>query len=282
MKIKLISDSTCDLSTDLITKHDIRIVPLSISRGDELLKDGIEIKQKDIFDYVKSGKGMCKTSAVNAAEYVDIYAEERPKCDAVIHFIISAEMSACYQNALIAASEFDNVFVVDTRNLSTAIGHLVLDAAEMRDKGLPAKEIFDELNKRKVLLDASFVIDTLTYLHKGGRCSALQAIASSVLKIKPCIGVSDGKMSVGKKYRGKLDGVLQSYIKDKLEDTTTIDTRRLFITHTLDEQNYRLAETVRKWVEEIIPFDDVYITSAGSTISCHCGPNTLGILFYRK
>jgi DegV family protein with EDD domain len=281
MNIKLIADSTCDLSLDLIQQHNIRIVPLSISMGDKMLRDGIEISQKEIFDYAASGKGLCKTSAVNVAEYIDVYNEERPKCDAIIHFIVSAEMSACYQNAVIAAEEFDNIYVIDSRNLSTAIGHLVLDAAEMAAQGKPAEAIFQELMKRKNLLDASFIIDTLTFLHKGGRCSALQAIASGMFKIKPCIGVSDGKMSVGKKYRGKLEAVLQNYIKDKLADKENIDTRRLFITHTLDEQNKGLAEMVKSLVAETLPFKVVYVTSAGGTISCHCGPNTLGILFYR-
>jgi DegV family protein with EDD domain len=281
MKIKLIADSTCDLSADLTAKHDIRIVPLSISKGDEVLKDGIEISSRDIFDYVESGKGICRTSAVNIEEYREIYEEERPLCDAIIHFTISAEMSACYQNALLAAEEFDNIFIIDTRNLSTAIGHLVLDAADLIAQNLPAKEIHEELLRRIPLLDASFIIDTLDYLHKGGRCTALQAVASSMLKIKPCIIVADGKMTVGKKYRGKLDAVLKNYVTDKLNENN-INKRRLFITHTLDAQNYALLETVKKQVLKILPFEEIFVTRAGGTISCHCGPNTLGILFYRK
>ena len=282
MNIKLIADSTCDLSAELVAKYDIRIVPLSISKGEKMLKDGVEITQQDIFDYVGSGKGICKTSAVNVAEYVDVYKEERPKCDAIIHFTISAEMSACYQNANLAAEEFDNIFIINSRNLSTAIGHLVLDAAALIKTSDSATAVYNELMKRKNLLDASFIIDTLTYLHKGGRCSALQAIASSMLKIKPCIGVNDGKMSVGKKYRGKLEGVLKNYVEDKLTNPQTIDTRRLFITHSLIGENVTLAEKVKEWAAQILPFDEVYITTAGSTVSCHCGPNTLGILFFRK
>jgi DegV family protein with EDD domain len=282
MNIKIIADSTCDLSPELIEKYNIRIVPLCISKGDAVLKDGLEITPKDIFDYVESGKGMCSTSAVNMAEYVDVYEEERPKCDAIIHFIISSEMSACYQNALLAAEGYDNIYVIDTRNLSTGIGHLVLDAAEMAAQGMPAEEIYNIITDRIALVDASFVIDTLAFLHKGGRCSAVQALAAGVLKLKPCIVVKDGKMGVDKKYRGKIDAVLQSYIKDKLADAENIDTRRLFITHTMKPENLDIVDKVKAQINEILPFDEVYETTAGGTISCHCGPNTLGRLFFRK
>ena len=282
MNIRLIADITCDLSEALVQKHNIRVIPLSISMGSETFRDGIEITPNDIFNYVESGKGLCRTSAVNVAEYADVYEEERPKCDAIIHFIISSEMSACYQNANLAAEGFDNIYIVDSRNLSTAIGHLVLDAAEMAAQNIPADEIYKQITNRIKLLDASFVIDSLTYLHKGGRCSAVQVLASGMLKIKPCIIVDEGKMTVGKKYRGKLEHVLRSYVCDKLSEKDKIDTRRLFITHTLKEENRWMADMVKTLALEILPFQEVYETTAGSTISCHCGQNTLGILFYRK
>jgi len=282
MKIKLISDSTCDLSEELLQKNNVRIVPLSISIGEQNLKDGVEITPKDIFEYVDSGKGICKTSAVNTAEYSDAFAEERPNCDAIIQFHISSEMSACYQNAVVAAEEFDNIYCLDSRNLSSAIGHLVLDAAELAAEGMDANAIFYELKRRIPLLDASFVIDTLQYLHKGGRCSAVAALASNLLNIKPCIFISDGKMSVGKKYRGKINNVLRQYVADRLADKENIDPRRIFVTHTVKEENRELVEMVKKLVTEIIPFEEVYETTAGGTISCHCGPGTLGILFFRK
>jgi len=282
MKIKIISDSTCDLSKELVARHNIRIVPLSISKGDESLKDGVEITPKEIFAYFESGAGMCRTSAINSVEYKEIWDEELQNCDAIIHFIISAEMSACMQNALVAAEDYDNVYLVDSRNLSTGMGHLVLDAAEMAEKSMDAKAIHEEIKRRIPLVDASFVIDTLTYLHKGGRCTGIQKFAASMLSLKPCIGVKDGKMGPGKKYRGKLSKALGDYVNDKLADKSTIDTRRLFITHTLDNNNLALAEAVKAQVAEIMNFDEIHITTAGSTVSCHCGPNTLGILFYRK
>ncbi|MCL2356039.1 MAG: DegV family protein [Defluviitaleaceae bacterium] len=283
MKIKILADSVCDLPENLIAKHDVRIIPLSISAGYEVFQDGINISQKEIFEFVESGKGMCRTSAVNVAEYTDIYNEERPKCDAILHFTISSEMSACYQNARLAAEEFENIHVVDTRNLSSAVGHLVLDAAEMITQGMAAPEIYEEILRRIPLLDAGFVIDTLKYLHKGGRCTAIQALASSMLKIKPCIAVQDGKMLPTKKYRGKTDSVLQSYIKDKLStDSDSIDTRRIVVVHTMDDNNRALVDAAKAQIAEILPFDEVIEATAGGTISCHCGPNTLGIMFFRK
>jgi len=282
MNIKLIADSTCDLPEELIKKHDIRIVPLGIAMGDQVLKDGVEVTAKEIFDYVESGKGICRTSAVNVAEYTEVYREERPKCDAIIHFTISADMSACYQNACLAAEEFAGIYLIDARNLSSAIALLVLDAAERIAQGKPAEEIDREIRERIALLDASFVLDTLSYLHKGGRCTAVQALASSALKIKPCIVVADGKMTVGKKYRGKLEAVLRSYIADELSDKASIDTRRIFITHTMSEQNRVAVDMVKSLIAESLPFEEVHEVTAGGTISCHCGPNTLGILFFRK
>ncbi|MCL1877321.1 MAG: DegV family protein [Defluviitaleaceae bacterium] len=280
--IKFLADSVCDLPGELVEKNNIRIIPLSISAGYEVFRDGVTITQKEIFEFVEGNRGMCRTSAINVAEYTDVYADERPKCDAILHFTISSEMSSCYQNAKIAMEEFDNIYVIDTRNLSSAVGHLVLDAVEMASSGMSAKEIYDEIMLRIPLLDASFVIDTLKYLHKGGRCTGMQALASSMLKIKPCIVVQDGKMSPAKKYRGKLDSVLQNYVKDKLTtDPEKIDTRRLFITHTMDDAHLSYVDAVKAQIANLLPFDEVITSRAGGTISCHCGPNTLGLLYYR-
>ena len=281
MNIKLIVDSTCDLPEEQLRKHNIRVVPLSISMGDKFFKDGVEVVPQDIFDYVREADGLCRTSAVNVGEYLEVYEEERPRCDAIIHFIISADMSSCFQNAKIAAAEFDNIYLIDTRNLSSAMGHLVLDAAELAAEGLSADEICSEINRRIGLLDASFIIDTLAYLHKGGRCSSVAALASSVLKIKPSIVVKDGHMQVGQKYRGKLESVLFKYIDDKLADKAIIDTRRIIIAHTFTEENLGLADSIKDYITQNLPFDEVYVTTAGGTISCHCGPNTLGLFLIR-
>jgi len=257
-------------------------VLLSFLLGDDFYKDGVDITPKDMFQYVDRGRGICKTSAVNVGEYLQVYEEECPKYDAIIHFTISADMSSCYQNARIAGQDFDNIYLIDTRNLSAAMGLLVIDAAQMAAQGMAPQDISQEITRRIPLLDASFVIDTLAYLHKGGRCSTVAALASSVLKIKPSIIVSEGKMNVGKKYRGPLTSVIRKYIEDRLSDRDSIDTRRVIIPYTTTEQNHHIVDMVKSLVMDILPFEEVYVARAGGTISCHCGPDTIGLMFYRK
>ena len=201
-------------------------------------------------------------------------------CDGIVHIDISSEMSACYQNACIAAQEFKNVHVVDSRNLSTGIGHIVLDAAIMAQSGMAAEDIANELRARTDKVEASFVIDTLQYLYKGGRCSMLTALGANVLKLKPCIEVVDGVMGVGKKYRGNFDKVIIKYVEDRLSGRDDIDYKRIFITHS--RMDPEIVENVRKKVCELGTFDEVIETDAGCTVSNHCGPNCLGVLFYRK
>ncbi len=282
MKIKISSDSTCDLSRELLDRYKIDIVPLSVLIDGVPKKDGVEIVPQDIYDHVAAGGKIGSTAAVNTAEYTDLFGAWRKEYDAVIHFCISSEMSACYQNACIAASELSEVYVVDSRNLSTGIGHLVLDAAEMAEEGnLEAKAIFEELERRKQLLDVSFVIDTLQYLRMGGRCSALAALGANLLSLKPCIEVKDGKMGVGKKYRGTVEKALVKYVEDRLSAPETIDPRRLFITHSggFDEA---ALQAIKKQALSLLPFEEVHFTRAGCTVSNHCGPKTLGLLFFRR
>lgn len=280
MKVKISADSTCDLSQDLIEKYDISIVPLYVVKGDKTYKDGVDIQPADIFKYVESGEGICHTSAVNIAEYAEIFENYLKDYEAVIHINISSEFSTCNQSANIAASQFDNVFVVDSRNLSTGSGHLVLDAAILAQQGMAPGDIKAELERRAGKVEASFVIDTLKYLHKGGRCSGVAALGANVLKIKPCIEVINGKMEVGKKYRGPYEKVILQYVEDRLKNRSDIDYRRIFVTHTpvTDE----VLNTVLAAVKEFGQFEEIIETTAGCTISSHCGPSTLGILFYRK
>lgn len=278
MNIKITADSTCDLPKDLIEKYDIGIVPLYIVKGDSSLKDGIEINPQDIFDYVESGTGICHTAAVNVLDYLERFSAYLKDYDAVIHINISSDFSACNQNANIAASELQNVYVVDSRNLSSGSGHLVLDASHMASAGMAPGEIVERLKEQAKLVEASFVIDTLKYLYKGGRCSGIAALGANVLKLKPCIEVVDGKMEVGKKYRGNMDKIILQYISDRINGRDDIDARRIFITHTSvsDAILSQVRDELKNKFEEIIESD------AGCTISNHCGPGTLGILFYRK
>jgi len=281
MSIKITADSTCDLSPELIEKYNLEIVPLSIVRGDESLKDGVEISPEDIFDYVESGAGVCRTTAVNIDEYTRCFSEALKVHEAVIHFTISSDMSACYQNALIASEDMENVYVVDSRNLSTGIGHLVLDAAIWASEGVPPREICDRIIASRDKLEVSFVINTLKYLHKGGRCSAVAALGANLLQLKPCIEVKDGRMDVGKKYRGSFDKCIIQYVDDKLGDRDDLDLKRLFITCT-GNTDKKLREAVIARIKELADFEEIFETTAGGTISCHCGPSCLGLLFFTK
>lgn len=281
MKIKITADSTCDLNPEQISRYNIRILPLYIVKDDTPYKDGVEIKPEDIFDYVDSGKGICHTSAINVDEYINYFSEYAEEYDAVIHIDISSEFSACNQSANIAAAEFKNVYVVDSRNLSTGSGHLVLDAAIMAESGMDAEDIVKKLQEDTERVEASFVIDTLKYLHKGGRCSGVAALGANVLKLKPCIEVKDGKMEVGKKYRGNFDKVIIQYVTDRLAGRNDIDTKRIFITYASGVK----PETVAAVKDAIIKnqhFDEICESFAGCTVSNHCGPVCLGVLFYRK
>ena len=282
MNIKISADSTCDLSPALIAQYGIDITPLYIVRGEETLRDGLDIVPEEIYDYVRKTGQLCHTAAVNVSDYITFFKTQLETHDAVIHFTISSDMSGCYQNACIAAQDFPGrVFPVDSRNLSTGIGHLVLDAAIMAAEGkMTAQEIADALNEKKAKLDVSFVLDTLEFLKAGGRCSAVAAFGANLLGLKPSIEVKDGGMGVGKKYRGNINKCYVQYIKDRLSNRDDIDTKRIFITDS------GLSEAVRAELEEVVrscqPFEEVHHTQAGCTVSQHCGPGCMGILYYHK
>ncbi len=283
MRIRISADSTCDLSPELIEQYDVAITPLSIRLGDRDLKDSIEVTREDIFSYVEKTKSIPKTAAVNVGDYVDFFTKAKEEgYDGVVHFTISAEMSSCYQNACLAAQSFENVYIVDSRTLSTGIGHLVLDACILRDEGKTAKEIFDVLEERKMKLDVSFVLDTLRYLALGGRCNSLLAFGANLLNLKPSIQVNavTGKMGVDKKYRCSFERAVVRYVNDKLADKDSLDLRRIFITDSGVPDD--VFEAVKEAVQKNAPFAEIIHTRAGCTVSSHCGPNCIGILFYRK
>lgn len=282
MKIKISADSTCDLSQELIEAYGIDILPLYIIKNGESFIDGKNITADDIYAHVAAGGEITTTAAVGVADYADYFSKTLESYDAIIHFHISGEMSACYQNACIAAAELSNVFPVDSRNLSTGIGLLVLDAAELAREGkLTAEEIVAAVQAKREKLDVSFLVDTLAYLRKGGRCSAVAALGANLLGLKPCIEVKDGKMGVGKKYRGKMDKCLQQYVKERLEGRTDIDLKRIFITESGGYSDAQIEE-IKAEILQYQPFAEVLHTRAGCTISSHCGPGTLGILYAHK
>ncbi len=279
-KIIIASDSTTDLSKELIEKYDIKILPLGVSLGEKLYTDGVDVDPDMIYaHYAKTGE-LPKTSAVNTAKFFEFFEAARNEGASIILFTISADMSSTYNNARLASADFDNVYVVDTRNLSTGGGLLVLKAAEMAEDGATAQEIAETCTMLTKNVDASFVIDDLEFLYKGGRCSALAAFGANVLKLKPCISVKGGKMGVSKKYRGKFQIVLSQYVKDRIGDASDIDTSHIFVTHAGCEQSIYMQCV--KQIESLGVFKEIHITRAGCTISSHCGRNTLGVLFIRK
>ncbi len=280
MKIKITSDSTCDLSPQQLAQHDIELFPLYINVGGSSLKDGLEVSPDDIYAHVDGGGELCSTAAVNVADYAARFAALREKYDAVIHVDISADFSSCFQNASLAAQEMDGVYVVDSRNLSTGHGHMVLRAAEMAERGMDAPAIVDALNALAPKVDASFILSRLDYMRKGGRCSSVVALGANLLKLRPCIEVVDGKMQVGKKYRGSFDKCVDQYVRERLADMDQIDTGRIFITHSGVEES--AVEAARRAICDRGSFKEIVVTRAGCTVSCHCGPGTLGVLFIRK
>ncbi len=277
--IIIASDSTTDLSPQLIEKYNIKILPLGVTIAGKQYKDG-EIDPNLIYEnYEKTGE-LPKTCAVNISEFSDFFKQNTADGSSVILFTISSDMSSTYNNARLAAAEYENVHVIDTRNLSTGGGLLLILAAEQAEAGKSAAEIAQLCKDTADLVDASFVLDNLEFLYKGGRCSALAALGANLLCLKPCITVKDGKMGVGKKYRGKFTSTLKAYIKDRLGDGTDIQSEHIFITHAGCEREIYM-QCVND-VKAILPNADVHITRAGCTISSHCGKNTLGVLFIRK
>ncbi len=278
MSIKITATSTCDLPAELLARYHIDLVPLYVSFGGGTYRDGVDASPEDIFRHVERGGALPSTAAVNIADYQKLFAALSPKYDAVLHITIGAEFSSCYQNALVAAEDYPNVYVTDSRNLTVGQGLLVLEAAEVAERGMGAPEIVKLIESRLDRVNTSFVTDGLDYLVKGGRVPALVAMGANLLRLKPSIVLSDGRMGVGKKYRGTFEKALDDYVNDLLARNDA-DLSRVFLVHT------RCAPAV---LDAILPrlraagFREVLTATAGCTISCHCGPNTLGVVFMRK
>lgn len=280
MKIKITSDSTCDLSQELLDKYDIALVPLTVIKDGKPYLDGVNITPADIFAHVAAGGDLCSTTALNMGEYQEHFSKYAGSYDGVLHINISAEFSSCYQNACLAAEEFDNVRVVDSRNLSTGQGLVVLKACELAQTCQSLDELAEELREFTSRVEASFLLDQLAYMVKGGRCSSVVALGANLLNLKPCIEVKNGKMSVVKKYRGNYAKCLANYVKDRIHDREDLERNTLFVTRT--PVNDTCLEAVRNAVDTYADFENIYWTEAGCTVSCHCGPSTLGVLFVRK
>ena len=280
MNIKILSDSTCDLSPAQLAEHNITLARLTVVKDGEAYLDCDTIFPADIFAHVAAGGDLCSTTAFNIGEYEEMFAKYSKEYDGVIHINIGSGFSSCYQNACIAAADYPNVRVIDSMNLSTGQGLLVLEACRLAKSCDDLDEIAEKLREYATRIEASFVLDQLKYMVKGGRCSSAAALGANLLNLKPCIEVKDGKMGVVKKYRGSYAKCLANYVKDRLADREDIVRNELFLTYTTIDAEGLTA--VKNGIEEYGNFQTVYETTAGCTVSCHCGPSTLGVLFVRK
>ena len=280
MNIKIISDSTCDLSAELIAKYNIDIVPLFVMKNDEEFEDGVTITSQQIFDHVAAGGSLCSTAARSMVYYQEVFAKYADSYDGIIHINIGSQFSSSYQNACLAAMEFDNVRCIDSNNLTTGQGLVVLKACELAPTAKSLDALAEELVNYSQKIETSFLVDKLDYLAKGGRCSSAAALGANLLNLKPCIEVKDGKMTVVKKYRGSFAKCLSTYVKDRLADREDVERKTLFITQAVLPEDCHQA--VMEGVKTYGNFETVYETYTGCTVSCHCGPGTLGIIFVRK
>ena len=280
MKIKILSDSTCDLSAELVAQYNIKLIPLTVVKADEQFKDGITITPADIFAHVAAGGDLCTTSANSIGEYQEQFEKFTPDYDGIVVITLGSGFSTCYQSACLAAEDFPNVRVIDSQNLSTGQGLVVLKACELAATSNDLDAIAMELDAYTERVEASFLLDQLGYMVKGWRCSSVVALGANLLNLKPCIEVKSGKMSVVKKYRGNYAKCLVSYVKDRITNRTNLDRTTLFVTRT--PVTDACLQAVKETVDSCADFENIYWTEAGSTVSCHCGPGTLGVLFVRS
>ena len=278
--VGIISDSTCDLSAELLEKYKITTFPLHVHLGEDEYSDGIDITPEQIYEWSDANKMTPKTSASSPFEARECLERQLSLYQEVICFCISEEMSSSANVMRMAVDELDaeeRVIVIDSRNLSTGIGLQIIEAAILAEQGKTAQEIKEHILQIQPLVRASFVVDTLTYLHRGGRCSGVAAFAGSTLKLHPYISVADGKMQPGKKYRGKMDKILKEYVEDLKPELKTAYKERVFITHSGCDQG--IIDMVKELIEEMNYFNEILITRAGCVITSHCGPGALGVLF---
>jgi len=279
-KVSIITDSTSDLSKELLAQYDITVFPLHIHLGEKEYADGIDITPEEIYQWSEETKETPKTSALSLYDAKEYIKNALSKSEEVICFCISESMSSCCSVMHMAKMELeveDKVFVVDSKNLSTGIGLQILEAAKLAKAGLGAAEIVGKIEEMQPKVRSSFVVDSLTFLHRGGRCSGVAALAGNTLKLHPCIFVLDGKMQAGKKYRGKMDKVLLNYVEDIKPELAAAKKDHVFITHS--GCDVELIETIKKELEALNYFENIHVTQAGGVIASHCGPGTMGVLY---
>ena len=278
MKTIISAESTIDMQKDLLDKFHIQTIPFGVSMGDKNYYDG-EITNTEIFDFVKKNKTLPHTSAVNRVEYEEYFKKLLSQSDAVVHITLSSALSSAYENAKAVAETMENVYVIDSKTLSTGIALLAIKASEMASKGMDAKDIAQNIEALVPKVQASFVIDTLEFLYKGGRCSALMKFGANLLSIKPEMVLIDGKITVCKKFIGKIDKVVKKYCDDIIAKNPDVDLDHAFVTYS--SATPEMVSTATEALK-VRGFKNIYITTANATVSCHCGPKTLGILFINK
>lgn len=279
-KVKVVADSTCDLNPALLERYGITVIPLNVNLGDKSCLDGVDVHTPDLFEYFNKTGKLPTTSAPTPTYYEEFYSKWTQEGWEVVHFSISAELTVTPNIAKMAAEKFDNIFPVDSRNVSCGMGILVIKAAELRDQGLSGAEIRDRILEMTGKVRTAFVISTLLYMYKGGRCTGVQALGANLLNLKPCIEVKDGKMGVTKKYRGSLENVLCQMAEDKLLGAQDIDLSRLLITHY--DAGDKAVAAVTDALRSCQNFEEILINQCGCSVSVHCGPGTLGIIYMVK
>lgn len=278
--VRICSDSTCDLTDELIKEYGITIIPLHILLGDKEYRDRVEITQDEIFEWADKNKTTPKTSAVSVPDAAAIVKPLVDAGDELVIFTISGTMSTTLNVFNMVAEDLDasdRIHVIDSMNLSTGIALMVIEAACMAREGLTGEQIVREIERIRPKVRSSFVIDTLTYLARGGRCSSVAALTGGVLRIHPKIVVKDGKMEVSKKYRGQIKNVVMDYVKDMHYALLEARPERVFVTHTSKDRE--MVDEVIGYLKSLDHFENIYEAPAGGVISSHCGPGTLGVLF---
>ena len=276
----LTADSTCDLSPELKAQFQIRTVPLTITEGDASYLDGVDFQPDQIYEIYRKDGTLPKTSAVSPQEFLEFFGPLVEEGYEIVHLDISSKLSGTYQNACIAAAELGSIHVIDTCHLTTSMGLLLMEGCRLRDAGKSAQEIADHLEACKEKLVTTFVVDTLEFLWKGGRCSGVTALGANLLKIRPCLEMQDGELKVGKKYRGSMEKVYEQYIRELL-NRDDIDLRAGILTHS-GGISQEVLDRLAQLVKALIPFENLYIMRAGCTVTSHCGPGTLGMIFITK
>lgn len=279
-RIIITADSTCDLSQELLERYDIRTIKLMITLGEDTFLDGEGFTPLDMYARFRKDGTLPKTSAPGVQEFLDFFTQFTDQGYSVVHLDISAELSNTYNAACLAAAELKGVYVVDTRMLSTGVGLLAIEGAECRDRGMQAKEIAQHLRRLTEKVQTSFVLDTLEFMWKGGRCSGITALGANLLHLKPALEMKNGKLGVYKKYRGNMTSVYKQYIKERLEGRK-VRPGHVFITES-GEIDEAVVKEIEELVRETIPVKEIHHTIAGCTVSTHCGPKTLGILFMEE